>query len=64
MGAEEDDLGVIALEVFFLALHTGHLAGLLLVCPEVRGQGRAQLAAQEVPYHAVQVDISIHESAP
>jgi hypothetical protein len=35
MGAEEDDLGVIALEVFFLALHTGHLAGLLLVCPKV-----------------------------
>jgi hypothetical protein len=27
MGAEKDDLGVIALEVFFLALHTGHLAG-------------------------------------
>jgi hypothetical protein len=45
VGAEDNDLDVIDLEIFFLVLHTGHLAaGLLLVCPEARGQGRAQLA--------------------
>jgi hypothetical protein len=45
VGAEDNDLDVIDLEIFFLAFHTGHLTtGLLLVCPKARGQGRAQLA--------------------
>jgi hypothetical protein len=42
MGDEEDDLGVIVLEVLFVVLHTGHLVvGLLLSHPEAQGQGGA-----------------------
>jgi hypothetical protein len=43
VGAREDDLGVVVLEVFFLTLDTiGYLAtSLHLVRPKERGQGGA-----------------------